>query len=155
MSIQKNLSLPINSVSSYRHYKDGFLSGLITICLSNLVLIFLKKSYFFILTVLSLHCCAQAFSGCSGQELLIVAVCRLLIPWLLLLQSTGSRVRAQYSWRTGLVTLRHVGSSQTRNQTCVPCSGRRILNQGNSNVTLIFLRKNILIQQYKGKKIHP
>ena len=40
---------------------------------------------------------------------------------LLLLQSTGSR-------RTGLVALRHVGSSQTRAQTCVPCIGRRLFN---------------------------
>ena len=31
-------------------------------------------------------------------------------------------------WRTGLVALRHVGSSQTRARTCVPCIGRRIVN---------------------------
>ena len=31
-------------------------------------------------------------------------------------------------WCTGLVALRHVGSSQTRARTCVPCIGRRILN---------------------------
>ena len=29
---------------------------------------------------------------------------------------------------TGLVALWHVGSSQTRNRTCVPCIGRQILN---------------------------
>ena len=28
----------------------------------------------------------------------------------------------------GLVALQHMGSSQTRDQTCVPCIGRRILN---------------------------
>ena len=28
----------------------------------------------------------------------------------------------------GLVALWHVGSSQTRDQTCVPCLGRHILN---------------------------
>ena len=32
-------------------------------------------------------------------------------------------------WRTGLVAPRHVGSSQTRARTCVPCIGRRILNR--------------------------
>ena len=67
--------------------------------------------------------------------------------WLLLLQSTGcrragfsscgtwaqqlwlasSRVQAQYLWRTGLVALRHVGSSWTRARTRVPCIGRWIL----------------------------
>ena len=31
-------------------------------------------------------------------------------------------------WLTGLVAPRHVGSSQTRAQTRVPCIGRRILN---------------------------
>ena len=31
-------------------------------------------------------------------------------------------------WRVGLVAPRHVGSSQARARTCVPCIGRRILN---------------------------
>ena len=56
--------------------------------------------------------------------------------WLLLLRSTGSRrmgfsshsTRAQQFWPTGLVAPQHVGSSWTRNQTRVPCIGKRILN---------------------------
>ena len=32
-------------------------------------------------------------------------------------------------WCTGLVALRHVGSSWTRDRTRVPCIGRQILNQ--------------------------
>ena len=32
-------------------------------------------------------------------------------------------------WLTGLVALRHVGSSQTRARTRVPCIGRQILNR--------------------------
>ena len=36
--------------------------------------------------------------------------------------------QAQQLWLTGLVSLRHVGSSQTRARTCVPCIGRQILN---------------------------
>ena len=43
------------------------------------------------LAALGLRCCAQAFSSCSEQGLLVVAVHGLLIGWLLLLQSTGSR----------------------------------------------------------------
>ena len=31
-------------------------------------------------------------------------------------------------WRKGLVAPRHVGSSRTRDRTCVPCIGRQILN---------------------------
>ena len=44
-----------------------------------------------------------------------------VVPGLLLLQSTGSR-----AWLTGLVAPRHVGSSQTRDGTCVPNIGRRL-----------------------------
>ena len=40
----------------------------------------------------------------------------------------GSRVQAQQLWHTGLVALRHVGSSRTGAQTRVPCIGRWILN---------------------------
>ena len=71
------------------------------------------------------------------------------LRWLLLLWSTGSRRAAGFSscgtqaqqlwlagcrmqsqqlWHTGLVAPRHVGSSQTRDRTCVPCIGRRFLN---------------------------
>ena len=31
-------------------------------------------------------------------------------------------------WHVGLVAPRHVGSSQARARTCVPCNGRQILN---------------------------
>ena len=36
--------------------------------------------------------------------------------------------QAQQLWLTGLVALRHVGSSRTRARTRVPCIGRQILN---------------------------
>ena len=36
--------------------------------------------------------------------------------------------QAQQLWLTGLVALRHVGSSQTRARTRVSCIGRQILN---------------------------
>ena len=35
--------------------------------------------------------------------------------------------QAQQLWLTGLVAPWHVGSSQTRARTCVPCIGRQIL----------------------------
>ena len=56
------------------------------------------------------------------------------LPWFLLLQSMGSRrmgfssMLVQYLQLGALVALRHVGSSQTRNQVCVPCIKRQILN---------------------------
>ena len=55
------------------------------------------------------------------------------LRWLLLLPSmgswhAGSRVQAQQLWHMGLVAPQHVGSSQTRARTHVPCIGRWILN---------------------------
>ena len=101
---------------------------------------FLNFIYLF-LAALGLRCCAWAFSSCSERGMLFVVVrrlpvavaslvaehglqaCRLQQLWL-----AGSRVQAQQLWRTGLVALRHVGSSRTRAQTHVPCIGRWILN---------------------------
>ena len=62
---------------------------------------------------LSLVAASGGYSSlwCSGFSL----------RWILLLRSTGSR-------RAGAVAPRHVGSSWTRDRTCVPCIGRRILN---------------------------
>ena len=79
------------------------------------------------------------------------------LQWLLLLQSmgsrrvgfsscgtraqqlwlAGSRAQAQQLWRTGLVALRHVGSSRSRAQTRVPCIGRQILNHCATREALI------------------
>ena len=108
---------------------------------------FFKFIYLF-LAALGLHCCARVFSSCCERGLLFIAVRGLLIGWLLLFQSmgsrrtgssscgawaqslwlTGSRAQAQQLWRTGLVAPWHVESSQTRARTCVPCIGRWILN---------------------------
>ena len=44
------------------------------------------------------------------------------------LRLVGFRAQAQWLWCTGLVAPRHVGSSQTRARTHVPCNGRWILN---------------------------
>ena len=93
------------------------------------------------LAVLGLRCCMRAFSSCSERRLLFVAVrglliavaslaaehrlqvCRLQQLWLM-----SSRVQAQQLGHTDLVAPRHVGSSQTRARTRVPCIGRQILN---------------------------
>ena len=113
-------------------------------CAIQYILFFLNL----FLAVLGLHCCARAFSSCSEWRLLFVAVCGLLIAVASLccralalgvqasvvvacglqqLWLTGSRAQAQQLQRTGLVVLWHVGSSQTRVRTCVPCVGRWIL----------------------------
>ena len=58
------------------------------------------------------------------------------------LQLPGSRAQTQQLWCTGLVAP-HVGSSQTRDQTCVSCIGRWTLiplsQQGTPHPTFRFL----------------
>ena len=59
----------------------------------------------------------------SGGHSLLRCV-GLSLRWLLLLWNTGSRAQDQQLWGTGLDAPRHVGSSQMRAQTHVPCIGR-------------------------------
>ena len=91
------------------------------------------------------HC--SGFSCCRARALgawaSVVAACRLSScgtqalehagfsschAWAQQLWLMGSRAQAQQLWPTGLAAPRHVGSSQTRAQTCVSCAGRWILN---------------------------
>ena len=51
----------------------------------------------------------------------------------------GSRAQAQQLWCTGLVALRHVGSSRARDRTHVPCIGSRILNHCATREVLFFI----------------
>ena len=45
-----------------------------------------------------------------------------------LVVGTGSRAKVQQLWHQRIVAPRLVGSSQTRDGSCVPCIGRQILN---------------------------
>ena len=92
--------------------------------------------------MLGFHCCARAFSSGGEQGLLFVAVRGLLIVlaslcggaralgvWASVVVARGlSSCGSRALWRTGLVAPWHVGSSWTRDRTCVPCIDRRILN---------------------------
>ena len=46
--------------------------------------------------------------------------------------------RAQYLWCMGFDAPWHVGSSQTRDRTCVPCIGKQILNYWTIREALFF-----------------
>ena len=81
------------------------------------------------MAVLGLHFCVTAFSSCGKWGPLFIAVrgpshyrglscCGAQAP----------DAQAQQLWPTGLVTPQHVGSSQTRARTRVPCIGRQTLN---------------------------
>ena len=63
----------------------------------------------------------------------------------LLLQSTGSRRAGSVVWLTGPVAPRHVGSSQTRARTRVPCIGRQILNHCATREALIYFFFELVI----------
>ena len=76
------------------------------------------------MAVLGLRFCARAFSSCGKWGPLFIAVRGPLI----IAASLAPDAQAQQLWLTGLVAPRHVGSSQTRARTRVPCIGRRILN---------------------------
>ena len=78
-------------------------------------------------------CCSARASHCGGisccraqalgARASVVVACGLQQLWLV-----GSRMQAQQLWHTGSVSLQHVGQSQNRAQTHVPCIGRQILN---------------------------
>ena len=55
------------------------------------------------------------------------------------MQAPVAAARAQWLW---LAALQHVGSSQTRGQTCVPCIGRQILN--------LWATREVLIHALEG-----
>ena len=90
--------------------------------------------------MLGLLCCSGFFLAGVSRGYSLVVVYRLLIAVASLLWSTGSRVlglqklelpgsraQAQQWWCTGLIVPRHVGSSQTRDQTHASYIGRWML----------------------------
>ena len=84
---------------------------------------------FLFLAVLGLRFCARAFlqlqqagatlhRGARASHYRSLSCCGAQAP----------DAQAQQLWLTGPAALRHVGFSQTRARTCVPCIGRQILN---------------------------
>ena len=80
------------------------------------------------MAVLGLHFCARAFSSCGKWEPLFITVRGPLTIAASRCRAQAPDAQAQQLWLMGLVAPRHVGSSQTRAQTRVPCIGRQILN---------------------------
>ena len=98
---------------------------------------FNKFIYLFIylfLAVLGLRFCARAFSSCGERGATLhrgarASHCRnLSFCGLSCCRAQAPDAQAQQLWLTGPIAPRHVGSSQTRARTCVPCIGRQILN---------------------------
>ena len=97
---------------------------------------FLIYSFIYLLWLRQVVIDVCAFSYYGERELLFIAVHRFLNAlaslvehglqglWASKLRFLGSRAQVQQLWHTGLVAPWHVGSSQTRDQTCI---GRWIL----------------------------
>ena len=80
------------------------------------------------MAVLGLRFCARAFSSCGKWGPLFITVRR---PLIIVASRCGAQApdaQAQQLWLMGPVAPRHMGSSQTRARTRVPCIGRQILN---------------------------
>ena len=118
-----------------------FLQYCVGFCCTTVLILFI-----FVFTGPSLQCMGVFLlrsTGSSGQA--SAAAARGLSsysPWAQQLQLPGSRAQTQQLWCTGLVAP-HVGSSQTRDQTCVSCIGRWTLiplsQQGTPHPTFRFL----------------
>ena len=77
---------------------------------------------------LSLVAASGGYSSCMDFSL------QWLILWILDSRAFG----LQQLWCMGLVTSQHVESSWTRDQTCVPCIGRWILNHLTTRKVLFY-----------------
>ena len=78
--------------------------------------------------MLGLRFCARAFSSCGERGPLFIAVRG---PLTIAASRCGAQApdtQAQQLWLTGPAAPWHVGSSQTRPRTRVPCISRQILN---------------------------
>ena len=82
------------------------------------------------MAVLGLCFRARAFSSCGKRGSLFIAV-RGPLTIAATLVACGAQApdaQAQQPWLTGPAAPRHVGSSQTRARTRVPCIGRQTFN---------------------------
>ena len=81
------------------------------------------------MAVLGLRFCARAFSSCGERGATLHRGVRASrYCGLSCCGAQAPDAQAQQLWLTGPVAPRHVGSSQTRARTRVPCIGRQILN---------------------------
>ena len=87
-------------LSLHRHQ---IISNEITDTIFFYLFIFLNSNLFiYLLAVLGLRCCAQAFSSCSEQRLLFIAVCGLLTAVASLVAEHGLQVHGlQLQWHMG------------------------------------------------------
>ena len=139
MAFSKCLALTTTS-GTFKFSKEAF-------AFKHLIMSFVFFSFFFkfYLFIYYLWLC-WVFVSVRGLSLVAASgghsssrCAGLSLSWPLLLRSTGSRPQAQQLWLTGLAAPRHVGSSQTRARTHVPCISRQILNHCATREALSFV----------------
>ena len=91
-------------------------------------ILFMYVCVYVCMALLGLRFCARAFSSCGKRGPLLIAVRGPLTIAASRCRAQAPDAQAQWLWLTGRVAPRHVGSSQTRARTRVPCTGRQILN---------------------------
>ena len=74
--------------------------------------------------MLGLQCCVRAFSSRGEQSYSSLWCMDFALRWLLLLRAQALKCRLSGCGAQALVAPWHVESSQTRDRTCVPCTGR-------------------------------
>ena len=102
-------------------------------------ILFIYLFLYLFLAVLGLRFCARASSSRGKREPLFIAVRGPLHHrGLSCCGAQAPDAQAQQLWLTGLVTPRHVGSSQTRARTHVPCISRQTVNHCATREALLF-----------------
>ena len=107
------------------------------------VLPFFKKIIYLFLVTVGLHCCLGFSRVVESWGYSLVSLCVLLVAVAFLVEHRLEEHRLQELWHMGLAALQHVGSSQTRDRTCVPCIGRQILIHCTTREVLNFTSFNL------------
>ena len=130
---KEKISAPFEGFRELPKTHPGVLAANVLFCSISFFFFFFK--HYFYLFILFIY-------GCVGSSFLCEGFLQLRQAGATLhrgarashyhgLSCCGAQVpdaQAQQLWLTGLVAPRHVGSSQTRAQTRVPCIGRQTLN---------------------------
>ena len=101
------------------------------------------------MAVLGLRLCERALSSCGERGPLFIAVHRPLTVAASHCRAQAPDAQARQLWHTGLAAPRHVGSSQTRARTRVPCTGRQTLNHCATREALFFFLNLIFILYWR------
>ena len=111
-------------------------------------LFFFSSFIYLFMAALGLHRCTWGFLQFWWAGAALAAVCGLRVAVVALVAEHEPCAQAKELRCTGWVALQHVGSSWTRDWTCVSCIGRQILNHWATRKAL-----NAYMQAYMCAKL--